>query len=153
MTVCGDNDGVPVQMRGLLRRLYRMHCIRLLSLRWRIINGAWACSLQRLWTAQIRLVCLKPLGPPQLPCPTKNALPKALVYTSPPFSAITVSVSTTEPAFPLSYTPTTFDRSSKFLPALVGGNAFRKVICRWPSTTRLLSNLGTSGIGVAAERA
>lgn len=83
----------------------------------------------------------------------KNVLPTALLYTSPIFSASTVSVSTTDPAFPLSYTPRTLDRISNLLPALVAGKGLKNVIKRWPSTTRRLSNLGTLGIGVEAERA
>ena len=99
------------------------------------------------------LISSSPLGPPQLPCPTKNELPTALVYTSPPLSASIVSVSITVPARPLSYTPRTLDRSSKFLPALVGGKGLKKIIDRCPSTMRRLSNLGTLGIGVATSRA
>lgn len=45
--------------------------------------------------------CL-PLGPPQLPCPTMKPLLTVLVYTSPFSSTMDCSVSTTEPALPLS---------------------------------------------------
>ena len=62
-------------------------------------------------------------------------------------------VSTTVPGRPLSKTPSTFVRSSNFLPAEVGGRGLKDWRRRWPSTTRVASKSGTPGMATAFSAA